>query len=217
MIQAIVFDMDGLLIDSEPLWGIAETEVFGSVGVPVTEMRAGATMGLRTDEIVEHWYARYPWPEPSKKEVEARITGRVIELIRRQGSPMRGARDAVALVAAQGLPLAIASSSSSEMIAVVVERLGIGAHFRVLQSAEHEPYGKPHPGVYIEAARRLGVGPQFCLALEDSPNGVIAAKAAKMKCIAVPNPAVKDDRRLYAADAILPSLEDFRVALLEQF
>ena len=216
MIQAIIFDMDGLLIDSEPLWGVAETAVFASVGVPLTEMRAGATMGLRVDEIVEHWFARYPWPAPSKKEVEAQIVGRVIELIRRQGAPMRGARDVVALLAAQGLPLAIASSSSSEMIATVVEQLGIGAYFQVMQSAEHEPYGKPHPGVYIEAARRLGVPREECLAFEDSPNGVIAAKAAKMACIAVPNPAVKDDRRLCIADAILPSLADFRLEFLRQ-
>lgn len=216
MIQAIIFDMDGLLIDSEPLWGAAETAAFSSVGVPVTEMRPGVTMGLRSDEIVEHWFARYPWKEPSKKEVEASITRRVIELIRQQGSPMRGARDVVALLAAQNLPLAIASSSSSEMIAAVVERLDIGAYFQVLQSAEHEPYGKPHPGVYIEAARRLGVAPAHCLAFEDSPNGVIAAKAAKMTCIAVPNPAVEGDRRLCIADAILSSLADFRLELLHQ-
>jgi mannitol-1-/sugar-/sorbitol-6-/2-deoxyglucose-6-phosphatase len=93
--------------------------------------------------------------------------------------------------------------------------LNIEHYFQVTQSAEHEPYGKPHPGVYIEAARRLGVEPRRCLALEDSPNGVIAAKAARMYCIAVPDPALKDDRRLLAADLILPSLTDFHLELLE--
>ena len=122
----------------------------------------------------------------------------------------------VALLAAQDLPLAVASSSSGEMIAAVMERLGIGGYFRILQSAEHEPYGKPHPGVYIEAARRLGVAPEHCLAFEDSPNGVIAAKAAKMACIAVPDPAIRADRRLCIADAILPSLADFRLEMLQQ-
>ncbi|HEX5500151.1 MAG TPA: HAD-IA family hydrolase, partial [Thermomicrobiales bacterium] len=89
--------------------------------------------------------------------------------------------------------------------------------FQVVQSAEHEPYGKPHPGVYIEAARRLGLPPTQCLAFEDSPNGVIAAKAARMACIAVPDPALVGDRRFGAADLILPSLSDFRVEMLREF
>jgi mannitol-1-/sugar-/sorbitol-6-/2-deoxyglucose-6-phosphatase len=98
----------------------------------------------------------------------------------------------------------------------VLDTLDIAPYFQVAQSAEHEAYGKPHPGVYIEAARRLGVEPWRCLAFEDSPNGVIAAKAARMHCIAVPDPALRNDRRLQAADLILPSLAEFHLGLLEQ-
>ncbi|MEA2527966.1 MAG: mannitol-/sugar-/sorbitol-6-/2-deoxyglucose-6-phosphatase [Thermomicrobiales bacterium] len=217
MIRAVIFDMDGLLIDSEPLWRIAEIEVFTAIGVPLTEELALTTMGLRTDEVVEHWFARCPWQGPTHKEVEARIDSRVIELVRERAAPLPGVHAVVSLLTVLGLPLAIASSSSSELIAAVVEQIGLRDSFQVLQSAEHEPYGKPHPGVYIAAARALGIAPTDCLAFEDSANGVLAAKAARMRCIAVPEPAVRDDRRFCIADAILTSLTEFHPEQLNQF
>ena len=213
-IAAVIFDMDGLLIDSEPLWRIAEIEALTAVGVPITEREAMETTGLRTDEVVELWHGRYPWAEPPKKAVEARIISRLIALARERGGAMPGVHETLEALAAAGYPLAIASSSSSEIIAAVLETLDIGGYFQVTQSAEHEPYGKPHPGVYIEAARRLGIEPWRCLAFEDSPNGVIAAKAARMTCIAVPDRALAADRRFGAADLVLPSLTEFRVAMV---
>ena len=214
--DAFIFDMDGLLVDSEPLWRIAEIEMLSAVGVPITHDDAVQTTGLRTDEVVELWYARYPWPDPPKKAIEARIITRLIALVRERGRLMPGVRETLQAVSDAGYPLAIASSSSSEIIAAVLDTLDIAPYFQVAQSAEHEAYGKPHPGVYIEAARRLGVEPWRCLAFEDSPNGVIAAKAARMRCIAVPDSALRNDRRLQAADLILPSLTEFDLSLLEQ-
>ncbi len=214
-IAAVIFDMDGLLIDSEPFWRIAEVEALAAVGVPITEKEAAETTGLRTDEVVELWYARYPWPDPPKKEIEARIITRLIALVRERGRPQPGVHETLDALAVAGYPLAIASSSTSEIVAAVLETLGIAGYFRVAQSAEHEPFGKPHPGVYIEAARGLGIEPWRCLAFEDSPNGVIAAKAARMRCIAVPDPVLANDRRYGAADLALPSLADFRLEMLE--
>jgi sugar-phosphatase len=211
---AAIFDMDGLLLDSEPLWRIAEVEALTEVGVPISEEDAVETTGLRTDEVVELWHARHPWDDPPRKSVEARIVARLIALVRERGEPMPGVLATLEALSAAGYPLAIASSSASEIIAAVLETLGIGAFFQVAQSAEHEPFGKPHPGVYIEAARALGAEPWRCLAFEDSPNGVIAAKAARMTCVAVPDPALAHDHRFGAADLVLPSLAEFRMEML---
>jgi sugar-phosphatase len=128
-VRAVIFDMDGLLIDSEPLWRIAEVEALSAAGAPIDEEDAVETTGLRTDEVVEYWYARYPWAEPPKKAVEARIISRLIELVRERGRPMPGAWETLEAVAGAGYPLAIASSSASEIIAAVLETLGMGRFF----------------------------------------------------------------------------------------
>jgi sugar-phosphatase len=210
MADAVIFDMDGLLIDSEPFWRLAEVDVLSAVGVPIDDDLARLTTGLRTDEVVEHWYRQYPWEGPTKQEISAQIIRGVMDLVSARGEALPGVGDVLEGLAAAGYPMAIASSSASNVIAAVLERLGIGGYFRVVQSAEHEPYGKPHPAVYIEAARRMDVHPTRCVALEDSPNGVLAAKAARMRCIAVPDHALAHDRRFLIADAVLPSLAEFR-------
>lgn len=214
MPQAVIFDMDGMLTDSEPLWRLASVQVLNGIGVPLTEAEAVATTGLRTDELVETWQRTYPWEDPPRKVVEAMIESRVMDLIRERSTPNPGVLTTLQALAAVGYPLAIASSSASDVIRVVVETLGIAPYFSVIQSAEHEPFGKPHPAVYIEAARALGVPAVECVAFEDSPNGVIAAKAARMRCVAVPDPALVHDRRFLAADLRLGSLTEFRPEML---
>jgi beta-phosphoglucomutase-like phosphatase (HAD superfamily) len=215
-IEAVIFDMDGVLIDSEEIWRQAEAAVFQSVGVPMTAEDGRRTMGLRSDEVVEYWYERYPWSGPTRAEVNAAINRGVIELVLERAGPLPGALDAIAMLEGAGYPLALASSSSSELIEVVVDKLGVRGSLRVLQSAEHEPYGKPHPAVYIAAARRLAVAPDRCLAIEDSPAGLLAAKAAKMACFVVPAPEMRGDRRFCIADRQLGSLTDLTLDLLTE-
>lgn len=209
MIEAVIFDMDGLLIDSEPLWQEAEVLTFNKVGVPLTVEMTPQTMGLRTDEVVEYWHKRYPWDTPSQQTVSKQIDETVIELIRQKGVAKEGAQEAVSICEAAGLPVAIASSSPMLLITTVLEKLGVADKVKAVHSAHDETYGKPHPAVYISTAELLGVQPAHCLAFEDSANGVLSAKAAKMKCIAIPEPELRNDKRLGIADMILHSLLDF--------
>jgi sugar-phosphatase len=200
--------MDGLLIDSEPFWREAEIIAFASVGVALTDAMCRETIGLRVDDVVEYWYRRHPWQTTSKAEVERRIIDEGVRLIRLRGEPMAGVAEATGLVASLGLRAALVSSSPHRLIRAVVERLDLGDTFELVHSAEDEEYGKPHPAVYLTAARRLGVLPTACLAIEDSLTGVLAAKAARMRCVAVPEACARDDPRFSLADATLASLAE---------
>ena len=206
MIQAVIFDMDGVLIDSEPFWRESEIAVFGRMGLRLTDAMCRETMGLRIDEAVNHWHRRHRWETPAPAEVADQIVGGLIELIQRKGELMPGARRALDFFGSRGLKLGLASSSAYSIINAVVERLGLAGAFDCVYSAEEEPYGKPHPGVYLSAAGRLGVEPTECLAIEDSLNGVLAAKAARMRCVAIPERAERLDPRFAIADLTLDSL-----------
>lgn len=209
--------MDGLLIDSEPLWKHAEVDVLANVGVPLTYEMTNQTMGLRTDEVVRYWFDRYPWLLPAQNAVAREINDRLIQLIAESGTAKLGVNEAVAVIRHLGLPMAIASSSTEEIIDAVLNRLDVREYISVVHSAQHELYGKPHPAVYLAAADKLGVQPTECLAFEDSVNGVLAAKAAKMVCIAIPEPELRSDRRFGIADLILDSLNDFTAEMLSRW
>jgi mannitol-1-/sugar-/sorbitol-6-/2-deoxyglucose-6-phosphatase len=189
---AVIFDMDGVLIDSEPEWHIAEIEVFGSVGVPLTEDRCLETTGLRTDALVDYWFERYPWTGPTRSEIARRVQERVRDLVVAKGSAIEGALELVASLRAAGMPLAVCSSSPRFLIEATCEKLGIVSDFVVIQSAEDCPRGKPHPDPYLATAERLGIAPRACVVIEDSINGMKSARAAGMRVIGVSsNPAAR--------------------------
>lgn len=198
--------MDGVLIDSEPLWQQAEAATFATVGVTLTPAMMVETMGMRIDAVVAHWHARFPWETPTQAQVRDDLLAAVAALIAEQGQPLPGLHAALAAARGGGRRVALASSSPLQLITATVSRLGIAEAFEVLHSAESEPYGKPHPAVYLTTADKLGVPPRQCVAIEDSVNGVIAAKAAGMKCIAIPEANARNDRRFGVADVVLPSL-----------
>ncbi len=204
MLASALFDLDGLLIDSEPLWRCAEVELFGTVGLQMTDAECEETTGLRIDEVVHLRHRQRPWTSPSVEEVTAKIIDRTIALIRARAAAKPGVPHAITICREAGLRLLVVSSSPTRLIEAALERLAVRDHFEGIVSAEHEPYGKPHPGVFLRAASLLGVSPLDCLVLEDSLNGVIAAKAARMTCIAVPE---RPDPRFALADLVLPSLE----------
>jgi HAD superfamily hydrolase (TIGR01509 family) len=214
-IGAVIFDLDGLLIDSEPLWRQAEIEVFGSLGLRLTEAQVRQTMGLRIDDAVRHWWDRHPWSGPPPVEVERAVTARVAELITDSGEAMPGALEAVDLCGRRSLPVAVCSGSYAVVIVAALRRLGIESEVSVWHSAEWEPVGKPHPGAYLSTAAKLGIDPTACLALEDSFNGAISAKAARMRVVAVPEPSTLGSPRWGFCDAVLASLFGFDGALID--
>jgi sugar-phosphatase len=208
VIEAVVFDMDGVLVDSEPIWRAVERDVFGGlVGVEVTDEDLFETMGVRVGDVVARWHRRFPWDEPSREDVARSIVDRVAEAIEREGAFHREAIRAIDYVDGLGLRLALASSSPMRLIRAVLSIGGLDDRFEVVLSAEDEERGKPDPAVYLSAARELGVPPDRCLAVEDSINGVRSAKDAGMVCVAVPVSGVTDG--FEGADLVLGSIEEF--------
>jgi mannitol-1-/sugar-/sorbitol-6-/2-deoxyglucose-6-phosphatase len=205
---ALIFDMDGVLIDSEPLWHEAEIDAFGAVGLRLTPEDCLLTTGLRVDATVGFWCARHPELGPVRAELVASILDRLVELVRRRGCLKVGVEEALGFARGNGLRVAIASSSPYRVIRTVLDVFGLGPVFEVVHSAEEEERGKPDPAVYLTTARKLGLEPGRCAAVEDSPNGLLSAKAAGMKCIAVPEPALRDDPRFALADAVVDGLGD---------
>ena len=153
---------------------------------------------------------------PSVSQVRERIVARATALIVARAPAKPGLQESLRVMAEAGLRCAMASSSPVTLIRAVLEKLGLTSAFEVVASAEAEPFGKPHPGVYLSTAAALGVEPAVCVALEDSLNGVVAAKAARMRCIAVPDEWAEQDPRLVLADATVRSLHDVNRALLDR-
>lgn len=201
--------MDGLLLDSEPLWKEAEVAVFNSVGVPLTIEMCRETVGVRLDGVVRHWYRKYPWRNESLESVEARILEAVSRLIEERGELMPGVTETIATLRAANYALAVASSSPLRLMRTALEKLDIIDFFAVLHSAEFEDEGKPDPAVYRSAIALLGADPTDCIAFEDSIAGVRAAKGAGARVIAVPDPADSSDPGFAVADRVLSSLTDF--------
>lgn len=216
MSKAVIFDVDGLLVNSEPYWREAKIDLFEPLGVPITMENVDDTMGLRADESVNYWFRKYPWEGPTEKEVTEQLIDAMVNHLETAEIMLPGVIETISIVEQAGLPMAIASSSPSRLIQAVTKSLGIEDKLSVVHSAEHETYGKPHPAVYIAAADQLGVSPEDCIAFEDSPNGLLAAKSAKMVCIAVPEAGTHEDPRFGIADKVLVSLNDFTPEILEE-
>lgn len=206
MLKAAIFDMDGLLVDSEPQWRIVEMSVFRTVGLALTEEQCKQTTGLPIADVVDYWYARQPWTGRSKAEIADAITAGAYDRIGREAGPMPGALDVLAQFREQGVRMGIASASPMHLIELVIDRLGIRDYFSVWHSATLEARNKPAPDVYLGVARKLNVAPADCVAFEDSGNGLKSAHAAGMLTVAVPADYEFEDPKFGLADFKIPSL-----------
>ncbi len=213
MIEAVVFDMDGVIVDSEQVWDDVREEYVRETGGTYTETATRDMMGMSSVE-----WSRYMADElgvpGTPEEINAEIVARM--LVRYGESPplVPGAVEAVRRAAARW-PLAIASSSNPELIEVVLRAAGLRELFPVTVSSQEVLHGKPAPDVYLEAAHRLGVEPAACTAVEDSHNGIRSARAAGMRVVAVPNPHFPPgDDALVLADAVVESVAGLTTEVL---
>lgn len=213
-IEAVVFDLDGVLLDSEHVWDEARERLAEERGGRWHENAQQDMMGMSSVEWSAYMHEVIGIPD-SPEEISREVVRRLAEIYRRELPLFKGAPEVVESLAAH-YPLAIASSSNREIIDLFLELSGLGEHFRTTVSSEEVPRGKPAPDVYLEAARRLGVEPELCAAVEDSHNGILSARAAGMLTVAIPNPRYPPgEEAMEAADAVLGSIEEITTEVVE--
>lgn len=208
-LNTVIFDIDGLLVDSEPLWNEAAAEVFKLYNVQLTEEQYKTTTGLRTKEFVEWWFAHFRIDTEEMIHAEKKIVDSVLHKIETKGNIMPGVPYIFEFFAKRNFKIGLATSSPVSLINLVVGMTGIKPYLHATQSAENLALGKPHPQVYLDCASLLNSKPAECICFEDSFNGMIAVKAARMKCVIVPHTSQIKEERWGAADLKMSSLQNF--------
>ncbi|MGH3052555.1 MAG: HAD family hydrolase [Gaiellaceae bacterium] len=209
MIEAVIFDLDGVLVDSEHVWDEARRELAAERGRPWPETATRDMMGMSSLEWSRYMHDVVGVPDPPE-QISREVVRRLEDIYRHDLPLVGGAVEAVQRLAAHW-PLGLASSSNRELIDLVLELTELARYFRATVSSEEVGRGKPEPDVYLEAARRLEVLPERCAAVEDSDAGIRSAKAAGMRVLAIPNrqfPPGED--ALALADEVLGSLAELR-------
>ena len=214
MIDAVVFDLDGVIVDSEHVWDEARQQLAEERGGRWHEQASRDMMGMSSPEWSRYMHDVIGLRE-SPEEINAEVVRR-LQAVYRKGVPLiPGAVEAVKRLAA-GWPLGLASSSNREVIDFVLEASGLAHSFAATVSSEEVSRGKPAPDVYLEAARRLDVEPVRCAAVEDSENGISSAKAAGMRTIAIPNPRYPPaEDALAESDLVLGSIDELTPEVVE--
>ena len=187
MIEAVIFDMDGVIINSEPFWIEAEIEIYNKYGIGMTEEMCLQMKGVKTEDVVKHWHSIYKWSEPSQKEMTNEIILKVISIIKERGKAMPGLLGLLEYLRDNKIKIGLATSSLYSVIDAVMSKLQIESYFDGIHSAESENKGKPAPDVYLGSAKKLRIKPKNCVAIEDSYMGLLSANAAGMYTIAMPD------------------------------
>ena len=208
-LNTVIFDMDGLLIDSEPLWNEAATEVFAYYGKRLTAEEYASTVGLRTNEFVSWWLRDFNFDKAELEKAGNKIVELVINKVQTKGKPLPGIQYIFNFFKQRGYKIGLASSSPMSLIDSATKLLDIDQYIQVKTSAEHLDYGKPHPQVYLDCAKELKSSPLECICFEDSVNGMISVKAARMKCVVVPEYSQQKNPKFSIADLKISSLQNF--------
>lgn len=203
--KAVIFDMDGVIIDSEPMHTQVAIETMAHFGADVKKENMERFAGMTMNAIFSILKDENQISVPLEKITTEQENGILKHVMEDDNEPIDGIRQLLAELARRKIPAAIASSSPKKLIEAVVTKLAIKNQFQELVSGEEVPQGKPQPDVYLETAKRLGIEPKDCLVIEDSKNGTIAAKTAGMTCIGFKN-LNSGDQDLSRADIIVPAL-----------
>lgn len=208
--KAFIFDMDGVLLDSEPLHFASDMKTMRHFGIQVTTNELEEFVGMVDREMMTILKRRHNAPHSVPEMMEYQRNTKVAALKASDIGPIDGIRELLAELKARQIKLAVASSSPRKFIDAALSKLEITPYFEIILSGEEVPQGKPAPDIYLETARLLGVTPGNCVVLEDSGAGVKAAKAAKMKCIGFVNPN-SGNQDLQGADLIVGSVREISV------
>jgi len=215
-LNTVIFDMDGVLIDSEPFWEEAGTEILEKFGIVLTPDQYFSTTGLRTREWIDWWFTHFKIDKSYAKEAERSIVTKAKEKIEKHAVAMTGVDYILQFFKERNFIIGLATSSPVSLIEVVIEKLQIKQYFKAVSSAEELPHSKPHPQVYLNCAEKLNVSPLDCICFEDSYNGMIAAKAARMKCVVVPAVSQRHQPYWSAANFKIESFFHFEEKILQE-
>jgi sugar-phosphatase len=207
--SAVIFDIDGLLINSEPLWNKAATEIFRQYGIQLNEEQYAITTGLRSKEFVAHWLLLHKVPASEFDRAEQKIITLALDMIDKEANLMPGVQNVFEFFIKKEFKMGLATSSPMELIEWVKDKLGIRSYIHASCSAQQLPFAKPHPQVYLDCAAAMHTNPLACICFEDSFYGMIAAKAARMTCVVVPSAEHLKLEHWGAADLKLSSLQNF--------
>ena len=214
MIEAVVFDLDGVLIDTEELWDEARRQLAEERGARWPDDAQRVMMGMSSSEWSRYMHEVIGLAEPPG-EISAEVVRRLEALYRERLPLLPGALEAIGRIRARW-PLGIASSSNRPLIDLFLGLTGTREDFRATVSSEEVERGKPEPDVYLEAARRLGVDPARCAAIEDSENGIRSASSADMRVVTIPNHVFPPSGEAQSlAEAVLGSLDELTPEVIE--
>lgn len=216
MIDTVLFDMDGVLLDTEPLWGKSMLRIAEQHNIPITKDKFKETTGLTIYEVTEYWQEKYPWDGSTATEVANDVLDDIIALAKTEGRVLPGVVESLTVLKENGYKVGLASSSPMRMIEQLITHYDIKEYFDTVTSADSVALGKPHPAVFLRSAEELVVKANRCVVIEDSINGMVAAKAARMKVVMVPDVLNFHKPQMELADAKLTSLVDFDLGLLQR-
>ncbi|PHM54471.1 phosphatase [Xenorhabdus sp. KK7.4] len=208
--KAVIFDMDGVLINSEPLWKKSGMLVLNHYGVPVTYDEMFNMTGIPVPGMVDRVCQLYNKNDLNKSEIVKDFFNKGIELILTEKPIMDGVVECLELLAQKNIKIGIASASPLSLLLNIVEQCDIAKYFDYISSADDMPYNKPHPMVYLNAAEKLNVSPKECIGIEDSKTGMIAVKAASMKCVVIPNSIEYDHSYWDVADWKIKTISELK-------